>query len=322
VSRSVSKECIRLRRLASTLIFIAFAAASIPALAQKTTSDNSTPAAALVDALTAACREDPAAFATHLTSDSSKAFQHLSEAQQLAVMKRFVLLEQPGKPLLSGSPEGHTVLRCEAGGVVSEMRLGATQVDNNLAFIPVEVPEAADQTQSIRFGLIRQNGEWKLLSLGLLLLDIPAMAHEWEAAAGHARETQVVSDLRKIADALKSYQRAYGNLPETLDQLGPPGEAGISPEKAGLLDAQLASGEADGYHFRYSIVPAAGEGDESERNKEAGFSLGATPVEYGKTGVISFYNDASGVIRGGDKHGAVATPDDPLIAPQPLQAQP
>jgi hypothetical protein len=119
--------------------------------------------------------------------------------------------------------------------------------------------------------------------------------------------------MHRVASALKSYQSAYGNLPETLEQLRPPPQGGASPETAGLLDSELAEGLAGGYRLRYSIVPATGEDNESERNKGAGFTLGAAPVVYGKDGRRSFLLDASGTLRGADKNGAVATINDPTV---------
>jgi len=172
----------------------------------------SDPAQALEDTLTAACRHDEAAFANHLTSGNAQAYGALTQEQRVALLKRFVLLEDPGKPLLSAL-DGHKVLRCEAAGVTSEMRFGATEVRENLAFIPVSVPEGAD-TQSVRFGFVRESGQWKLLSVGLLLLDIPALGRQWEESDLQARERSAIAALRKVRSALKSYQRAYGNLPD------------------------------------------------------------------------------------------------------------
>jgi len=270
------------------------------------------PAEALGETLTAACRQDQNAFANHLTSDSAEAYRALPEQQRVALLKRFVLLDDPGKPLLS-TLDGHTVVRCEASGVVSEMRFGESQVRENLAFISVTVPQG-DDTQSVRFGLVREAGQWKLLSVGLVLLDIPALAREWSESDVRQQEQKAILALRKIAEALKSYQTAYGKLPETLDELGPPADGGgFSPEKAGLVDADSAKGVAEGYRVRYSIVPPSGGEDESERNKDAGFTLAAAPVEYGKNGRRSFLLDSGGTLRGADKNGAVATADDPRV---------
>ena len=302
-------------------ISIALNATTQSFAAQRGTPPVSDPSQALVEILTAACRQDQAAFASHLTSDNAQAYRALAEERRLAMLRRFALLEDTGKPLLSAL-DGHTVVRCEASGMTSEMRFGPTEVHENLAFIAVTVPQGGPnrvESQSVRFGLIRESGEWKVLSVGLLLLDIPAMAREWEAGDLQSREKNIVNALRTIARALKSYQTAYGKLPEGLDELGPPEQGGISPESAGLLDPDLATGAAGGYEFRYSIVPAGGE-DESERDKAAGFTLAATPVKYGKDGRLSFFLDASGTLRSADKNGAVATSEDPRDAsegPQP-----
>jgi len=277
----------------------------------------SDPAEALQDTLTAACRHDEAAFAGHLTNDTAQAYRALTQEQRVAVLRRLVLIDDPGRPLLSAS-EGSAVVRCEASGVTTEMHFGGAEVRENLAFIPVSVPEGAD-TQSIRFGLVRESGQWKLLSVGLLMLDIPALGRQWEQADLQARERNAIATLRKVGNALKTYQSAYGNLPETLEQLGPPAQGGASPEMAGLLDSDLAKGFAGGYRLRYSIVPASGEENESERNKAAGFMLAATPAVYGKDGRRSFLLDARGTLRGADKNGAVATADDPSIGSEETQ---
>ncbi len=288
---------------------------AVPSIfAQTAASAGSDPAAAALSAaFVAACRQDQSAFASSLTAQNAEAFRQLPEAQRTILLKRFVLLENAGSPLLSTTADGRLVVRCQAGGIVSEMRFGPTEAADNLSFIPIEVSQAPEEARSVRFGLVREAGNWKLLSVGLLLLDLPAMARQWEQADLEARESEAVAGLRKIAQALKRYQGAFGRLPEALEQLGPPGVEGISPERARLLDVGLAAGKSEDYRFRYVIVPPAGGTDESERNKMAGFALTATPAEYGKTGRRSFYLDSFGTLRGSDKQGAVATVTDPRI---------
>jgi hypothetical protein len=286
--------------------------------AQIAPSGSGSPASALAEALQAACRQDADAFANLLTADNAAAFRNVPPPQRLALLKRFVLLEDPGKPLLSSDAQGHTVMRCEAAGVTSEVRFGTAQVHDNLAFIPVEVPQAGEGAQTGRFGLVREDGQWKLLSLGLLLLDVPALQREWAQVDLEGRESQAVQSLRKIADALERYREAYGRLPEALDQLGPAAAEGNSPEKAGFLNASLATGEDGGYRFRYSISPVSGDAPDDDRDKLAKFQLAATPIEYGKDGQKSFYLDSAGALHGADKHGTVATVTDPTIRdPQP-----
>ncbi len=295
-----------LRKVFPVLALLCVAGA--PARAQQSPGNQA--AAALAEALGAACRHNEEHFARVLTTDNAEAFRSLAPAARSALMKRFVLLDDSGKPLRSSDPQGREILRCEAPAITAEIRFGETRARENLAFIPVEVRvsgEAADTGRQVQFGLVREGGEWKLLSVGLLLLDLPALSRQWEQGEIAGGENQAIAALRKIADALRTYRNAFGRWPETLEPLGPAPKEGISPEAAGLLDAELAAGKKGGYMFRYVILAPA------EQRKEGGFELAAAPVEYGKTGRRSFFLDDSGTLRGADKHGAVATITDPRI---------
>jgi hypothetical protein len=271
------------------------------------------PESTLSDALSAACRQDGATFAGYLTADNAAAYRALPDAQRTAFMKRFVLLEEPGRPLLSSSDGGRVVVRCEAPSVATEMRFGQPRVRENLAFVPMEIPLPGAPSRSITFGLVREGGNWKLLSVGLVLLDIPAMARQWEQADVEAREDDAIAELRTVAEALDTYKRAYGKLPESLAALGPAPKNEISPETAGLVDADLASGAKDGYTFRYTIMPPSADTPEEDQGKAETFSLVATPDAYGKTGKRSFFLDSTGILRGADKQGRAAEDSDPRI---------
>jgi hypothetical protein len=273
------------------------------------------PEAALSEALSAACQQDETAFASSLTADNATAYRSLPAAQRTAIMKRFVLLEEPGRSLLSTTPEGRSVLRCETPSFDTEMRFGEVRLRENLAFIPMEIPIPGESPESITFGLVREGGGWKVLSVGLILLDIPAMAKQWEQADKQELENNAISDVRAVAAALEIYRRAYGKLPEALAALGPAKPEGISPEASGLLDAELAAGNKDGYTIRYTIVPIGGDLPEDETKKAEKFTLATTPNEYGKAGQRSFFLDSEGVLHGADKQGALANSTDPPVGP-------
>ncbi len=264
------------------------------------------PATALSEALTAACRQNGEQFARYLTVENAAVFRGFTPATRAALMKRFVLLDDPGRPLLSSDPQGHPVLRCEAPGVTAEMRFGDTRLRENLAFVPVDVVDA----RQVEFGLVREGGAWKLLSVGLLLLDLSKLERQWEQADVEAREAAAIAALRRLAEALGTYRQEYGRLPEKLAQLGPAAKQGASADAAGLVDAEFADGRKGGYLFRYRILPSSGIGAAAE------FELAATPAEYGKAGRRSFFLDSSGTLRGADKQGAVATILDPRIEPR------
>jgi hypothetical protein len=285
------------------LLFVALTVA--PARAQELPGTD--PAAALSEALSAACRQNEQQFLRFLTADNAVTFQELPAGQRIALLKRFVQLDEVGRPLLSAGPEGRTVLRCETPGVTVEMQFGPIRLRENLAFLPVDFALRGIASRRVTFGLVREGGGWKLLSVGLLLLDLPALAKQWAQAELETREAEAIAALRKLADAAETYRRAFGKLPETLAQLGPPPPEGISPAAAGLVDAELAAGKKGGYVFQYLFLPAKGEG------AEARFELTAAPAEYGKTGRRSFFLDSSATLRGGDKMGAAATAADPRI---------
>jgi len=261
------------------------------------------PSSALSAALGAACRENEAQFANYLTSDSAVAFRALPAEQRMALLKRFSLADGAGKTLVSSDDHNRPVLRCQAPEQTVEFRFGEVRSRDNLAFVPVTVVNS----QETEFGLVRENGGWRLLSLGLVLLDVRQLSKQWGAQDLAAREDAAVANLRGLADAIQSYRRAFGKLPESLAQLGPAPKDEISPEQASLVNERLAAGSDGGYRFRYRIVPAANESD-------ATFELAATPDDYAKTGQRSFFLDGAGKIHGADKRGTVAAADDPLVA--------
>ncbi len=261
------------------------------------------PAATLADVLTAACRANQTEFANYLTGENGAAFRALPETQRSALMKRLSLADGPGKPLLSSDEHNHIVLFCRTPETSVEFRFGAARVHENLAFIPVNVVDGEEAD----FGLVRESGGWRLLSLGLVLFDVPQLSKEWAQQDLAAHEAAIVTTLRSLAEAIQTYRNAFGKLPESLAELGPAPPNQISPAQASLVTADLAAGKYGGYLFRYRIAPDANGNDND-------FELAARPASYGKLGTRSFFMDIEGKIHGDDKHGAVATYEDPLIA--------
>ena len=275
------------------------------------TSSTAGPGVALRGALAAACSQSEQVFAKFLTRRNTETFSSLTPGARIALMKRFVLLDEPGRASFVTSPSGRPVLRCETPGGAAELQIGGAEVSDNLAFLPVEIRDATDtvgtNVMHVRMGLVREGGEWKLLSVGLVLLDLPSLAAEWDAAQMESTERAALSGLKTIADAVEAYRRTYARLPDSLANLGPPTRGAASPEAAGLLDADYASGAKDGYTFRYVIVGA------STLGAPAKFELAATPQTYGRTGRRSFFRDSSGGLHAADRQGAVGSAADPKV---------
>ena len=261
------------------------------------------PAAALTSILLAACRQNMGEFEGYLTAENAEAYHKLPEEQRISIMRRLSLLEDPGRPITSTDAQSHTVVRCQGPGSTAEFRFGTERMRENLAFIPVQVVGG----NSTEFGLVREGGGWRLLSLGLLLFDVPELEKRWMEQDLEAREAAAIKTLHALADVIETYRSAWGRLPEALEQLGPAPKEGASPEAADLVQADLAAGSRAGYIYRYRIIPA-------DAGTESKFELVATPAEYGKTGRRSFLLDAEGNLRGADHRGAVATITD-LILP-------
>src|SRR5713101_4302373 len=245
------------------------------------------PAAALSDALSAACSQNQTDFARLLTARNKKAFSRMT-------------------------PAARPILRCETPDVITEMQIGGSEIQDNIAFLPMELRDATDTTganvHQIIMGMVREDGEWRLLSLGLLLLDLPALEVEWDAAEMEATERGAVSALKEIAEAIERYRRSYSRLPESLAHLGSPVHGKANAESAGLLDSELATGVKNGYKFRYVVAGA------STLGAPAKYQLAATPMEYGRTGRRSFFRDEKGGLHGADRQGAIGSETDPPVA--------
>jgi hypothetical protein len=269
------------------------------------------PSAALRDVLTAACSQSQNEFARFLTARNKESFSRMAPAARVAFMKRFVLLNEPGKPAVTANPAGRPIVRCDTPAGAAEIQIGGADTRDNVAFLPVDLRDATDSSGAsaiqVNMGLVRENGEWKILSLGLVLLDLPSLELEWDSAEADKNEQAALESLKDLAAAVETYRRKYTRLPDALSSLGPPLHGPENAEAAGLVAGDLATGMKNGYSFRYVIVGASGLG------APAKFELAATPLNYGRTGHRSFFRDAAGTLRGADRQGAVGAASDPRL---------
>ncbi len=302
-------------RLVCFLLFCAFASVIVAAQESSSRRDvpalPSGPAAALRDVLVAACAHDETAFRKFLTSRNTESFSRLTLAARTELMKRFVLLSDPGKPTKSANAVGRPIVSCATPYGTAEIQVGGADVHDAVAFLPVDLREASDPetgaAHHILFGMVREEGEWKVLSIGLLLLDLPSLEIEWDRAEISSSEQQALESLNAVARAIENYRRGYSRLPESLAKLAAPKKGAPTAEAAGFLDIELAAGKKNGYSFRYVIVGA------NDVGAPAQYELSATPTIYGRTGNTSYFRDATGATHAGDHQGAIGNAYDPKI---------
>jgi hypothetical protein len=273
------------------------------------------PSLALRQALSAACRQDETEFTKFLTTRNAQTFASLTAGARVALMKRFVLLNEPGKPSLVTGAAGRPLVRCETPAGTAEMQIGGADVDDNLALLPVEIRDATDTVGEsvlhVKMGLVREQGEWKLISVGLVLLDLPSLAVEWDSAQIGDTEKAAIESLKTIAAAVEQYRRTYTRLPDSLAVLAAPAKGAPTTEAAGMLEDDLAAGARSGYNFRYVLE------SNSTLGAPARYALAATPQVYGRTGKRSFLTQGDGVIHGADRQGGVGTASDPKVTDAP-----
>lgn len=288
----------------------ATATASAPLPASTAPSD--APAAALRDLLASACAHDEAQFEKFLTARNLESFSRLTPAARIELMKRFVLLDGAGTPSLSSSSSGRPTVRCVTPDGAAELQLGGTDLRDNLALLPIDIRDVSDpgnpqggDPHHILMGLVRENSSWKILSVGMLFLDLPSLEVEWDRASIGGNEQGALTDLKTIAAAVETYRKTYSRLPESLAKLGK--GAKISADSAGLLDPELTGGQHNGYRFRMVIVGANNLGAPAQ------YELSATPAIYARTGRLSFFRDNNGKYHAGDHQGGVGHSLDPIV---------
>lgn len=289
---------------------------AVPALGQESSSRTEPasaavpagPAAALRDLLSAACAHDEKNFATFFTTANREAFSRMTPAARVSLMKRFVLLDGQGQPSASTNPAGRPIVRCRTTLGVAEMQIGGADLRESLAFLPLEIRDAEDSSaMHVRIGMVREAGEWKVLSLGLLLLDLPSLEAEWDAAEVGPNEQRALQTLKSLSTAIENYRKTFFKLPDSLAVLGPPLHGAPNGQAANLVDSDVANGMKDGYTFRYVITTPSTSG------VQARFELAAMPATYGRGGRRSFFRDGEGKFHGADHSGALGSSADPSI---------
>lgn len=116
------------------------------------------------------------------------------------------------------------------------------------------------------------------------------------------RELHVLRSLIEIHSAQATYFSTLGN--------GNYGDL-AALRQAGMIDGAIASGEKYGFVYTLVVSPY------TPPNTPANYAIRAVPRIYRKSGLRSYFSDASGVIHGADKRGLPAEQNDPIIPYDP-----
>ena len=143
----------------------------------------------------------------------------------------------------------------------------------------------------------------ELLIVVTIILIIAAIAiPNLSKNKAQANETAAVESLRTFNGSVLLYSNTYGGFPHALSEMGPaPGGGATSSASADLIDSVLASGVKSGYRFTY--VPGAAD----PGGNVLAYTITATPVVPGSSGIRSFFTDQSGTIRASANGVADAT---------------
>lgn len=269
------------------------------------------PSTVLKEALVAACSQNSAEFLRALTVRNAEAFGRMTPPARETFLKRFVLLDKPGKPRTQNESSGNVLVFCETPEVTTQMEIEKPELRDNLAYLPLTVRDSGDTAgltaHRVTMGMVRESGQWKILSLGLLFLDLPSLEIEWDRAEMKANELSAIASLKALSDAIETYRKTFTRLPESLKALGPAAKNAPKSDGASLVDEGLAGGRKDGYSYRYVIVGANTSG------APAKYELAAIPSDYGRSGLRSFFCDSTGQLHAGDHKGAVGSDLDPKL---------
>lgn len=180
----------------------------------------------------------------------------------------------------------------------------------NLAEPPTTEPAADRPAGKKRF-------PWRdvflLLLFGLVVLAI-AIPYLLRTRIPYQALKSPVAALRTINTAAVTYASAYENgYPLSLSVMAPPPkDVPGSCRAAGLIDATLASGQNHGYVFIYTPGPPVKNPPPGCTPGALTYTVAARPLQYGRTGRLSFYTDESGVIRRTADDRPATTQDPPI----------
>ena len=122
------------------------------------------PSTVLKEALTAACSQNSSEFVRSLTVRNAEAFGRMTPPARETFLKRFVLLDKPGKPRAQNEASGNVVVFCETPDVTTQMEIAKPELRDNLAYLPLIVKDSTDSAglnaHHVTMGMVREAGQF------------------------------------------------------------------------------------------------------------------------------------------------------------------
>lgn len=119
-----------------------------------------------------------------------------------------------------------------------------------------------------------------LIVIAIILIILAVALPKLAKARMFAQEMAATKAVSTIHTAETQYYSQYGQYASSLTQLGPPASGTPGANGAELIDRDLAGGEKGG--FKFSIQPTA-----------TGYAVTAVPMQFGTSGVHTYYSDQS-----------------------------
>lgn len=197
------------------------------------------------------------------------------------------------KPAIDGlKPQEFADLRSDfermADAIPEKVEISGEQISGNDAAVFVKVPKENDSSQSDTepVSLIRDNDQWIIGDRENQEIVKKAGNRFFFNARIDVHHGEVKSVLTRISLAQLAYQQQHNGVFADMPTL----------ITVGLLPKDLEGTESTGYRFHIELAKDAKT-----------FTAGAEPAQYGRTGVLSFFMDQTGV-RSGDLGGKPLKP--------------
>lgn len=216
--------------------------------------------------------------------------RHFREAFALSIFKPAIdgLNAEEFEELRPDFEKMATVIR-------EKIETSGEQISGDNATVFAKITNDDKETEAETVTLIREGGVWIIGDRDSQATVKKAGKQFFFEARINAHHDDVQAMLRRISIAELAYATQHNNLYADLPTL----------IKAGLVPKDIETPETTGYRFHLVLTKDAKH-----------WAVGAEPVQYGRTGRLSFVLDQEG-IRSGDKGGKPLIPTEELIEVTP-----